>query len=179
MRGWRVWLLLVSVLAVAACVERSGIPLDLSERNWVYGDTYGYDAGAVDRCGKAAARRTRSVDWAKAGKAAITIEDGRFKPVNVILRRGRPYVLRLANHDDVIRAVRGPEFFAATALAGIELGDRRWAASCLTTIHVPPKQTVGLKLVPEVAGDYEIEDNLSLWGLPITGRGGFAIVLIR
>jgi hypothetical protein len=36
-----------------------------------------------------------------------------------------------------------------------------------------------MRIVPEVEGDYELSDNLVIWGLPHTLREGFSLVSVQ
>ena len=194
MQVWRPAMMVVGLLILSACSERPGIPHSFGEHDLYYGKSHGFSIGRLfrptpvgkspwkidpDPCGMAAGERTAGVDWSKARVVELTIEEGWISPIIVNLKKGQPYILRYVNRDEETRALRGQEFFRATAVAGLRVGDKDLPPSCITSVHAAPKQTVELRIVPEVEGDYELVDNLVIWSLPHTMREGFSLVSVQ
>ncbi len=167
MKGWRMVAVSAGVLALAACQLKEGVP--------IIDQMISADRARCEEL----AKRAKAANWAQAETIDITISEDRFSPLNLMLRRGRPYILRIANTDKVVHSFGSRAFFQSVATAKIVFGGEVSAKTCVPAIHVAAKGTAELHVVPEVRGDFEVEDNVGLFGLSPFARSGFIVVSVR
>lgn len=101
----------------------------------------------------AAAAAAKDVDWTQARPVDVALVDFAFEPERLVLERGRPYLLRLANRGSAGHDFSAPAFFATAALRD----DAAGAEARQGAVEVAKGATVDLYLVPEQAGTYPLE----------------------
>lgn len=94
--------------------------------------------------------QSAAVDWPHARVLHITMQDYRFVPNRLVLRRGQPYRLIFANRArSEWHEFTAPEFLRSTAL-----GNPKALDSSHSELAVPPGAVRELDLVPRTAGRY-------------------------
>ena len=93
------------------------------------------------------------VDWSRAEPVDVTLLDFSFAPERLVLERGQPYLLRLANRGSAGHDFSAPAFFREAALRDGAVG----AEAREGAVEVAKGATVELHLVPTQAGTYPLE----------------------
>jgi len=102
-----------------------------------------------------------SATW-KAKQKTIRIEAGEdgakmfFKPKNIVLKVGMPYVIELVNVGKVKHEYTADEFFPTMAFRKAEDASGEYKAPMLKEAEVKAGQQLDLYLIPTKAGTYDI-----------------------
>jgi hypothetical protein len=129
------------------------------------------------QCATVNEQALKYINWAKVPEVNIRIRNGEFSPMILRLRQGWPYVLRIRNRDHEARLFKAHDFLNKTAVVKTTVAGVDDDTSCLTSISIPARESVELKLVAVTDGYFEYEDSLIPWpGLISTGPNGIIIV---
>lgn len=97
------------------------------------------------------------VDWTKAQRASIALNEYDFAPERLVFQRGTPYRLHLENRGDTTHTFTSEGFFKAIAARELETPQGTVEQPLLKTIAVAPGEAKELTFVPVEAGEYELE----------------------
>ena len=122
-------------------------------------------SGFVGECTKVDESAVKYINWARVPEVNIRIRNSEFSPMVLRLRQGWPYVLKIRNRDHEDRLIRAPEFFRRIAVIKASVAGEDADFTCFSSVTVPARQSVELKLVAVTDGYYEYEDSL----LPLPG----------
>lgn len=132
-------LLLAAALALTACAAAD-------DR---YGDPgSGYPAAAD----KVLAR----VNWSKAERVTIRLDEFDFTPETPVFKAGRPYELVLINNGNASHTFTAEAFFRAIAAQSLGFANGEARRPTLESIAVKAGETRILRFVPLTAGAYDL-----------------------
>ncbi|MBL8666138.1 MAG: cupredoxin domain-containing protein [Rhodospirillales bacterium] len=95
-----------------------------------------------------------AVDWERAQKLEVVLDDFSFNPSQVVLRANQPYVLQLRNASGTRHTFTAPEFFRTAALGpGPESAQIRDAGG---TVSVAAGQSAEIDVLPLRSGTYPL-----------------------
>ena len=97
-----------------------------------------------------------AADWDAARKVRIELGEMFFKPKNVTLEAGKPYVLELVNNGDVEHEFTADKFFRSVATRKIESANSEVKVPFFTETEVFAGKTVELLVIPVIPGTFEM-----------------------
>lgn len=96
------------------------------------------------------------VDWTIALPVKIELGEMYFKPKDIPLRAGIPYVLELVNNGKAIHEFTAAEFFRSSSIRKIQSENSEVRVPFFTEIEVLPGQSVKVFAVPVIPGTFEM-----------------------
>jgi plastocyanin len=105
------------------------------------------DRQSAPKAGEVEAR----IDWSKAQQVLVRLLEYQFVPDHIVLRRGVPYRLQLANDGTEIHDFTAPEFFRA-----VRLKDPQALGSSSANIVIKPHAQKEVDLVADQPGSYPV-----------------------
>jgi uncharacterized cupredoxin-like copper-binding protein len=91
------------------------------------------------------------VDWSKAQRIDVTMDEYRFVPDHLTFRRGLPYRLHLENRGKELHEFTAPAFFATVTLRDPHV---LWTGG--QEIVVQPGASADVDLIPRRSGHYDL-----------------------
>jgi uncharacterized cupredoxin-like copper-binding protein len=96
-----------------------------------------------------------AADWDAAKTVKIELGEMFFKPKDVSLEAGKPYVLEFVNTGKVKHEFTSAKFFRSAATRKIESASSEVKVPFFTEVEVLPGKTVSLFVIPIVTGSFE------------------------
>lgn len=97
-----------------------------------------------------------AVDWTRARTVNVDLDEMFFKPKDLSLRAGIPYVLHLKNTGLIVHEFTAAGFFRSASVRKIETEYGEVRVPYFTGIKVEPGKTVTVFAIPVVPGHYDI-----------------------
>ena len=91
-----------------------------------------------------------AADWSSPQEIVVELEDDTYRPSEIQLTRGRPYLMRLKNIGGSAHDMAGGTFFGKHVIALRAVASRigRITADDVSSIYIRPKQETELWFVP-------------------------------
>ena len=116
----------------------------------------------------------RDNDWSKAEIIDLQIEDNKFFPPIIQLKKDKAYIFSILNKDDTQQRFTAINFLKNSIVSKIYIDQEMEQNICPMSIPITPKKRSKIYLIPKISGDYEFENtnvltsSLNLvWGGPI------------
>jgi uncharacterized cupredoxin-like copper-binding protein len=97
-----------------------------------------------------------AVDWTLARTVHIELGEMYFKPKDLVLQAGVPYLLELKNNGGVEHEFTAATFFRSSSIRKIESDNGEVRVPFFTGIKVQPGKTVTVFAIPVVPGKFEM-----------------------
>jgi uncharacterized cupredoxin-like copper-binding protein len=104
-----------------------------------------------------AAEFVTAADWNTAKEVTIELGEMFFKPNDITLEAGKPYVLKVVNTGAIKHEFMAEEFFRTVATRKAETAQSEVKVPFFTDIEVLAGETVDIYLIPLIAGTYELK----------------------
>lgn len=96
----------------------------------------------------------QGVDWLQAERLSVKFEDNLFEPEQVILKIGKPYIIRMRNTGGDNHDMEGERFFSSVVVRELRTTGIRMAAYHLESLYLKPGHEVEVWLVPVKEGHF-------------------------
>jgi uncharacterized cupredoxin-like copper-binding protein len=97
-----------------------------------------------------------AVDWNLKVPIKVDLDEMFFKPKELILRAGIPYVLELKNTGGIVHEFTAAEFFKSSSVRKIATEGGEVRVPYFTGIKVEPGKTVNVFAIPIIPGKFDI-----------------------
>ena len=97
---------------------------------------------------------TEKVDWKKASRVSISVEDNVYEPADLDLKIDHPYIISMKNMGSKAHDVAGEEFFSSVVVREVRTAGVRMSAFHVESLHLLPKGELELWLVPIKKGEF-------------------------
>lgn len=149
-------------------------------------DVKGFDSIINIGCVANPAEHTAGVNWSKARKVDLTIQDGTYSPLGIYFKVGQPSILRVVNKDDSARRFNDNGFLASVAMAETTIGGKKQKGGCIRWVNLGAGSTAEFRFVPVSADTFYHEDITVAWKAALPGPGameskggGFGVITVK
>lgn len=97
-----------------------------------------------------------AVDWTLARTVKVDLDEMFFKPKDLVLRAGIPYVVELKNTGLLVHEFTAAGFFRASSVRKIATENGEVRVPYFTGIKVEPGKTVTVYAIPVIPGQFDI-----------------------
>ena len=139
--------------------------------------TEGTDNRPSASCDAENLETAKGLNWQDAKAFDLHIRKDRLVPSILVMKAGKPNIIRIFNRDRGVQAFRAEEFFKHAVIAGIYYDGHEVAESCITAIRIGPRKWAELLIVPLAAGEFPIgEDTPAAYSTEPARKTGKIIV---
>jgi uncharacterized cupredoxin-like copper-binding protein len=97
-----------------------------------------------------------AVDWTLARTVKVDLDEMFFKPKDISVRAGIPYVLELKNTGLIVHEFTAAKFFRSSSVRKIATENGEVRVPYFTGIKVEPGKTVNVFAIPVIPGNFDI-----------------------